>query len=66
MECRLTEYNFIISKKLSAPVVWWSELLATDPEVLVSVPGSTRFFERWWFWNGGLLSPMGIIEELLE
>jgi hypothetical protein len=27
-------------------VVWWSGFLATDPEVLGSIPGSTRFSEK--------------------
>ena len=27
----------------TASVVWWSEFLATDTEVSVSIPGATRF-----------------------
>jgi hypothetical protein len=27
-------------------VIWWSEFLATDPEVPGSIPGSTRVFEK--------------------
>jgi hypothetical protein len=29
-----------------ASVVYWSELLATDPEVLGSIPGAARFSEQ--------------------
>jgi hypothetical protein len=29
-----------------------SEFLATDPEVLGSIPGASRFSERQWVWNG--------------
>jgi hypothetical protein len=36
---------------LAASVVWWSEFLATDPEVPGSIPGSTRFSEKQWIWN---------------
>jgi hypothetical protein len=32
------------------PQVWWSEFLATDPEVPGSIPGAARFSERWWVW----------------
>jgi hypothetical protein len=31
---------------MSAFVVYWSEFLATDPEVPVSIPGATRFLEK--------------------
>jgi hypothetical protein len=27
-------------------VVWWSEFLATDPEVLGLIPGATRLSEK--------------------
>jgi hypothetical protein len=30
----------------TASVVLWSEFLATDPEVLGSIPGATRFSEK--------------------
>jgi hypothetical protein len=46
-------------------VVQWSEFLATDAEVLDSIPGATRFSEKW-FWNGGPLSLVSTTEELLE
>jgi hypothetical protein len=29
-----------------------SEFLATDPEVLGSIPGASRFYEKQWVWNG--------------
>jgi hypothetical protein len=35
-----------------ASVAWWSEFLATDPEVPDSIPGATRFSEKQWVWNG--------------
>jgi hypothetical protein len=31
---------------LTASVVYWSEFLATDPEVAGSIPGATRFSEK--------------------
>jgi hypothetical protein len=30
----------------SPPVVWWSQFLATDPEILISIPSTTRFSEK--------------------
>jgi hypothetical protein len=30
----------------TASVVWWSEFLATDPEVPGLIPGATRFSEK--------------------
>jgi hypothetical protein len=42
-----------------------SEFLATDPEVLGSIPGATRFSEKQWGWKG-VHSLMSITEELLE
>jgi hypothetical protein len=33
--------NYVITVR-TAPVVWWSEFLATDPEI----PGATRFSEK--------------------
>jgi hypothetical protein len=35
-----------------ASVVWWSELLATDPEVPGLIPGASSFSEKQWVWNG--------------
>jgi hypothetical protein len=31
---------------MTAPVVYWSEFLATDPEVPDSIPGAARFSEK--------------------
>jgi hypothetical protein len=40
-------YNIVATKEtLTTSVVWWSEFLATDPEVLGSVPGPNRFYEK--------------------
>jgi hypothetical protein len=36
----------------TASVVYWSEFLAADPEVLGSIPGATRLSENQWVWNG--------------
>jgi hypothetical protein len=33
-------------KYLTTSVVYWSEFLATDPEVPGSIPGATRFSEK--------------------
>jgi hypothetical protein len=33
---------------LTASVVYWSEFLATDPEVLGSIPGASTFSEKQW------------------
>jgi hypothetical protein len=30
----------------TASVVYWSEFLATDPEVPASIPGATKFSEK--------------------
>jgi hypothetical protein len=46
-------------------VVYWSEFLATDPEVLGSILGPTRFSEKK-FLEGVPLSLMRTTEELLE
>jgi hypothetical protein len=35
----------------SVSVVQCPEFLATDPEVLVSIPGAIRFSEKQWVWN---------------
>jgi hypothetical protein len=37
----------------TASVVYWSEFLATVPEVLDSIPGLTRFSEKWPEWTRG-------------
>jgi hypothetical protein len=31
---------------MTASVVYWSEFLAIDPEVLGSIPGATKFSEK--------------------
>jgi hypothetical protein len=46
-------------------VVYWSEFLATDPEVLGSIPGATRFSEVVGL-ERGLLSLVSTTEELTE
>jgi hypothetical protein len=33
-------------------VGYLTKFLATDPEVLGSIPGASRFSERQWVWNG--------------
>jgi hypothetical protein len=33
-------------------VVYWSEFLATDPDVPDSNPSATRLYEKKWVWNG--------------
>jgi hypothetical protein len=36
--------NYTIFCYLRASVAYWSEFLATDPEVPCSIPGATRFY----------------------
>jgi hypothetical protein len=33
-------------RRLTASVVWWSEFLATDPEIPSSISGASRFSEK--------------------
>jgi hypothetical protein len=47
-----SEYNGC----MTASVVWWSEFLATDPEVPGSIPDATRFSEKWRVSNGSTQS----------
>jgi hypothetical protein len=47
-------------------VVWWSDFLAADPEVAVSIPGAARFSEYQWVWNGAHSVLVRINEELLK
>jgi hypothetical protein len=47
-------------------VVWWSEFLATDPEVPGSIPGANSFFLEVVGLERDPLSLVRIIEELLE
>jgi hypothetical protein len=49
----------------TASVVYWSEFLATDPEVLGSIPGDSRFFEKQWVWNGVHLASCGKLRSYL-
>jgi hypothetical protein len=42
-----------------------SEFLPSDPEVLGSISGATRFSEKQWVWNGIHSSIVRINEELL-
>ena len=46
------EINITLRFFWTASGVYWSEFLATDTEVLVSIPGATRFSEWQWVWNG--------------
>jgi hypothetical protein len=45
------DFKVLLSIKL-ASVVWWSEFLATDPEVPGSIPGISKFSEKQRVWNG--------------
>jgi hypothetical protein len=36
----------LLNYSLTATVVWWSEFLATDPEVLGPILGVSRFSEK--------------------
>jgi hypothetical protein len=42
------------------------DFLAANPEVLVSIPGATKFSAQQWFWNGVHSAMVRINEELLE
>jgi hypothetical protein len=50
VRCKQLSHTVIIPRIASE--VQWSEFLATDPEVPGSIPGSIRFSEMLWFWNG--------------
>jgi hypothetical protein len=45
-------YFTTLSLFTTASVVYWSEFLATNPEVLGSIPGASRFSEKQWVCNG--------------
>jgi hypothetical protein len=47
-------------------VGYWSEFLATDPEVPGSIPGATRFPEKLWGLKRGPHNLVRINEELTE
>jgi hypothetical protein len=51
---------------LTASVVCWSELRATDPEVTGSIPGHTRFSEKSGVWNGVHSAPWGQLRSYLN
>jgi hypothetical protein len=40
------EFSSYFDVSVAASVVWWSEFLATDPEIPCSIPGSTKFCEK--------------------
>jgi hypothetical protein len=44
----------------------WSEFLATDPEVLGSIPRASRFSEKQWVWNGVHPASWGQLRSYLE
>jgi hypothetical protein len=50
----------------TASVVFWSEFLAANPEVLGSISGATKFSVWQWVWNGVHSALVRINEELLE
>jgi hypothetical protein len=51
---------------MTASVVKWSEFLATDPEVLGSIHGASRFSEKQRFWNGVHSASWGQLRSYLE
>jgi hypothetical protein len=61
-------YIFRISVQNSRPPLWSSgqEFLAADPEVPGSIPGTARFSEYQWVWNGVHSVLVRINEELVE
>jgi hypothetical protein len=44
-------YIYIYNPTTIAFSVYWSEFLTTDPDVLASIPGGTRYSEKYWVWN---------------
>jgi hypothetical protein len=46
--------------------IMWSEFLATDPGVLGSIPGASRFSEKQWVWNGVHSASWGQLRSYLE
>jgi hypothetical protein len=61
--CRTQE---TFSSSCTASVVWCSEFLATDPEVLGSIHGAPRFSERQRLWNGIHSASWGQLRSYLE
>jgi hypothetical protein len=49
-ELEMTCKNAIVPNTIST--LGPSELLATDPEVPGSIPGATKFSEKYWLYNG--------------
>jgi hypothetical protein len=49
---RVSRENICGSDAETAPVVKWTVLLATNPEVPGSIPGLTSFSEKQSVWNG--------------
>jgi hypothetical protein len=47
-------------------MVYWSQFLAANTEVPVSISGPTRFSEQQFVWNGLHSALVRINEELLE
>jgi hypothetical protein len=52
--------------QFTASVVYWSEFLATDPEVLGSITGASRFSEKQRVWNGVHSASWGQLRSYLE
>jgi hypothetical protein len=57
--------HWYVSTK-TATVVWWSECLATYPEVLGLIPGPTRFSVKLRVWNGVHSAPWGKLRSYLN
>jgi hypothetical protein len=51
---------------MTASVVEWPEFLATDPEILGSIPGASRFSEKQRVWNGVHSASWGQLRSYLE
>jgi hypothetical protein len=43
---RQNAFYIILILLMTVSVVWWSEFLATDAEILSSIPGAARFSEE--------------------
>jgi hypothetical protein len=63
--CPETELTFQSTNPLIISVVWWSEFLATVPEVWVSFPALSHFLRSSGSGTGPLIL-VSTIEELLE
>jgi hypothetical protein len=49
---QLCNFYVDVAYSRTASVIYRSDVLTTDPEVPGSIPGATRFSEKWWVWNG--------------